>query len=97
MRAINRLRYAKQAVEGLNHNERYVFARRYSLHLYQANAVYTFIPKNACSTLRYSLATANGYPDPTSDPNWIHSNIHGGSPLFKVSDYSLSTAASDTK
>ena len=94
MRAINRLRYAKQAVGGLNQNERYVFARRYSLHLYPSNAVYTFIPKNACSTLRYSLAIANGYLDSTSDPNWIHSNINGGSPLFKVSDYSLSTAAS---
>lgn len=92
MRAINRLRYAKQAVEGLNQNERYVFARRYSLHLYPSNAVYTFIPKNACSTLRYSLAIANGYLDETSDPNWIHSNINGGSTLFKVNDYVLSTA-----
>lgn len=94
MPPINRLRYAKQGVEALNQNERYMFARRYALHLYPSNAIYTFIPKNACSTLRYSLAIANGYLDPTSDPNWIHHNIHAGSPMFKVSDYSLSTAAS---
>lgn len=94
MPPINRLRYVKQGLEGLNKNERYMFARRYALHLYPSNAIYTFIPKNACSTLRYSLAIANGYLDPSSDPNWIHLNINGGSPLFKVSDYCLSTAAS---
>lgn len=93
MSNINRLRYAKNTIEGLNRNERFTFANRYSLHVFPSNAIYTFIPKNGCSTLRYSLAIANGYLDPESDPNWIHSNIHGMSPLFKVNEYTLSTAA----
>lgn len=92
MRPINRLRYAKQVVGGLHLNERHGFARRYALHLFPSNAVYTFIPKNGCSTLRFSLAVANGYLDPSSDPHWIHHNINGISPLFKLNDGELATA-----
>jgi hypothetical protein len=40
MPPINRMRYAKKSVEGLNQNERYMFARRYSLHLNPSNNVY---------------------------------------------------------
>lgn len=93
IKKINQLRYAKSESKDLSRNERFDFSKRYSLHVFSSNAIYTFIPKNACSTLRFSLAVANGYLDPESDPNWIHHNIHGMSPLFKLDQYTLSTAA----
>lgn len=59
-------------------NPNFQFAQRHSLSLYKANAVYSFIPKNACTTLRTSLAVANGFVDSKKDLkkniNWIHNN-----------------------
>jgi len=42
--------------------------------IYQANAVYSFIPKNACSTMRLSVAHANGCIDSIEQGHWIHAN-----------------------
>lgn len=42
--------------------------------LYPQNALYTFIPKNGCSTLRLSLAMNNGVIKSPSDIDWIHRN-----------------------
>ena len=55
-------------------NELYTFSLAYTLSIYPLDAVYTFIPKNACSTLRYSIAIANGFLGDISDINWIHDN-----------------------
>jgi len=58
----------------LSENELYTFSLNHTLALYDIDAIYTFIPKNACSTLRYSLALANGYLRNIEDINWIHQN-----------------------
>ncbi|MAC77391.1 MAG: hypothetical protein CML66_04950 [Rhodobacteraceae bacterium] len=55
-------------------NEAFLFARRHAFAIYPQRAIYTFIPKNACSTLRFSVAVANGFLDAEADVNWIHAN-----------------------
>lgn len=55
-------------------NKGHQFAQRQALSLYDSDAIYSFIPKNACSTLRLSIALANGCIDDVSDFEWIHSN-----------------------
>lgn len=90
--SINRSRYAKVSKEAFNKNEKYSFSRRYALHVFPSNAIYNFIPKNGCSSLRFSLAIANGYLDPSSDPRWIHHNINCFSPLFHANDFTLATS-----
>ncbi len=55
-------------------NTRHVFAARHALSLFGAKAVYSYIPKNACTTLRYSLAIANGCLRPDDDPAWVDQN-----------------------
>lgn len=42
--------------------------------LYRKNALYSFIPKNACSTLRLSTAIENGCIDGVEQGHWIHAN-----------------------
>lgn len=58
----------------LNANSSFMLSKSHALGLYKANAVYSFIPKNACSTLRYSVAIANGCLPYGGDINWIHAN-----------------------
>ena len=69
-----RLRFARLSNGNLQHNGLHAFAHRRALAVYGISAVYTYIPKNACSTLRYSLAIHNGYLWPGDDPEWIHEN-----------------------
>lgn len=64
------LRYTRKNSGSAEHK----FAAAHSLAIYDLNAVYTFIPKNACSTLRYSVAIRNGFIRPGDDANWIHDN-----------------------
>ncbi|MEQ9157958.1 MAG: sulfotransferase family 2 domain-containing protein [Roseovarius sp.] len=59
---------------GLGANEAHGFAAGHALVCYPTNAVYTFIPKNACSTMRVSLAMANGCIEGVEDWTWIHPN-----------------------
>ena len=42
--------------------------------IYPTNALYTMIPKNGCSTLRFSVAVANGVISSLDQVHWIHSN-----------------------
>lgn len=58
----------------LHKNTTFQFARRHALAVYPQRAIYSFIPKNACSTLRFSVAVANGFLDPEADVDWIHFN-----------------------
>ena len=55
-------------------NDLYAFSLKHTLSIYPINAVCTFIPKNACSTLRYSVAVANGFLSDIADIEWIHTN-----------------------
>ena len=68
------LRYSRQSYDSLKANRRHQFAQRHALNIYATDAVYSFIPKNACSTMRTSLAIANGCIRDVSDFNWIHQN-----------------------
>lgn len=70
------LRYARKSLLSLDQNRDHRQAANHALSHYASGAVYSFIPKNACSTLRVSLAIANGcIADPT-DFAWIHHNNH---------------------
>ena len=42
-------------------NDLFAFSSEHALSIYPINAIYNFIPKNACSSLRYSIAVANGF------------------------------------
>lgn len=68
------LRYTRRSIENVQQNARHGFAHRRAMALYGLDAIYTFIPKNACSTLRYSVAIHNGHLQVGDDPNWIHAN-----------------------
>ena len=74
MHKIRPLRNAKLQEVPLKENKLHTFSSLFSLSIYPLDAVYTFIPKNACSTLRYSIAIANGFIDGYSNIEWIHSN-----------------------
>jgi hypothetical protein len=58
----------------LNRNNSHVFAQQHALNLYSQNTIFTYIPKNACSTLRLSLAIANGCIESPDELGWIHQN-----------------------
>ena len=68
------LKYSSDNNNNLNQNQKYNFSRNHALNIYQSNSIYTFIPKNACSTMRVSLAMKNGCIDDINDYNWIHKN-----------------------
>lgn len=67
-------RYASVLSEPLTHNPEHVFAQSHALVHYRTGAIYSFIPKNACTTLRFSLALANGAIRDVSEFFWIHEN-----------------------
>lgn len=48
------------------HNE----AVRFAQHIYSSDSIYSFIPKNASSTMRYSIAVENGILDMGVDIRW---------------------------
>ena len=83
------LNFAGTETQPLNQNARHKFAASFALCAYQANAIYSFIPKNACSTMRFSLAVANGCVEPDGNFRWIHLN----NSTFAADLRSLATAA----
>jgi len=68
------LRYARAELVPLARNSAHGAAADQALVHYPTGAVYSFIPKNACSTLRYSFALANGCIAGPEDWVWIHPN-----------------------
>jgi hypothetical protein len=68
------LRHARAMPNNLRKNSRHQFAAAHALRVFRSNAIYTYIPKNACSTMRLSLAIANGCLRDQSDIEWIHEN-----------------------
>ena len=55
-------------------NEEHEFARRHTLVHLKSNSICTWIPKNSCSSLRFSIAKANGAISGIEDIDWIHKN-----------------------
>ena len=58
----------------LEDNKNHEFARKHTLVHLKSNSICTWIPKNSCSSLRYSLAFSNGAIGGTEDIEWIHKN-----------------------
>lgn len=58
----------------LSNNAAHNFAAKHALMHYTSNSIYTFIPKNGCTTMRLSLASANGCVDDLKDWTWVHTN-----------------------
>lgn len=67
-------RFSSTSYESLRANAAHQFAQQHALNIYASDSIYSFIPKNACSTMRTSLAIANGCIKDSSDFNWIHQN-----------------------
>lgn len=82
------LRFAGQTRINLAENPRHVYAANRALCHFASQAVYSFIPKNACSTLRLSLALANGCISSLDQWTWIHAN----NPTFRANLRDLATA-----
>lgn len=82
------LRYARKEQVLLQRNSAHSFAASHALACYQSDAIYTYIPKNGCSTLRLSLAIANGCVAGPEDVIWIHAN----NPTFVASLRDLARA-----
>lgn len=68
------LRHTRNNIQFLGHNEQFRFALKRALKFFRQNAIYTFIPKNACSTMRLTLAIENGGIRDESEHEWIHAN-----------------------
>jgi len=69
-------RYAAASNGALAKNLKHLLPLQHTLKIYRPNAAYTFIPKNACSTMRLSVAIANGCIKDASQSDWIHANNH---------------------
>lgn len=60
--------------QNIDKNGSHQFAASHAICHYRSNTVCTYIPKNACTNLRYSLAIANGAITGPVDFHWIHKN-----------------------
>lgn len=58
----------------LQGNQEHDFAIKHTSVHYQSNTVCTWIPKNGCSNLRYSIAKENGAISNIDEIEWIHRN-----------------------
>ena len=64
----------KGSLSHLQDNQAHVFAIKHTSMHYKSNSVCTWIPKNGCSNLRYSIAKENGAITDISEIEWIHRN-----------------------
>ena len=64
----------KGNLSNLRGNQEHNFAIKHTSIHYQSNSVCTWIPKNGCSNLRYSIAKQNGAITNLEEIAWIHSN-----------------------
>ncbi|HCH5913052.1 TPA: sulfotransferase family 2 domain-containing protein [Vibrio parahaemolyticus] len=67
-------KYAGIVESPLRSNGPHQFAINHTMMIYNSNSLYTFIPKVACSTMRYTVARENGCVTGLSQANWIHNN-----------------------
>jgi len=70
----NQFKYSGLLNESLSRNGAHQFALRQTMMLYRHCALFTFIPKVACSTMRLSVAIENGCIKDENSGNWIHKN-----------------------
>ena len=68
------LRHARSDHGPLASNAAQNLAQRHALLHFPTGAIYSYIAKNACSTLRLSFAIANGCLAGPEDWSWIHEN-----------------------
>ena len=64
----------KGSLSHLNENQNHKFAIKHTSVHYKSNSVCTWIPKNGCSNLRYSIAKENGAITNIGEIEWIHRN-----------------------
>ena len=64
----------KGNLSNLKSNQDHEFAIKHTLYHYKSNAVCTWIPKNGCSNLRYSVSKENGAISSVDEIEWIHRN-----------------------
>lgn len=55
-------------------NEDHIYARNHTIVDLKSNSICSWIPKNACSSVRFSFALHNGAIASKDDVNWIHRN-----------------------
>jgi hypothetical protein len=75
-------KYSSVNQASLQQNNQHQFAMRHGMSLFHSNAIYSFIPKNGCSTMRLSVAIANGCIDGVEQGNWIHKNNNTFTPTL---------------
>lgn len=68
--------------EDLKKNKDFLFKYTRTMQIYRSNAIYTYIPKNACSFFRYNIGKANGFIN-ENNKDFIHNNNHNFIPSFK--------------
>lgn len=68
------LKHTRNDTRSLRTNAAHQFAAAFALKIYGSNSIYSFIPKNACSTMRVALAIANQCIRDASEFLWIHEN-----------------------
>lgn len=72
----NFFKYSSLSYNNLYENSRHMFARNHAVCIYNSDAIYSLIPKNGCSTLRTTIAYANGCIENKNDFQWIHTNTY---------------------
>ncbi|MGL4236352.1 sulfotransferase family 2 domain-containing protein [Tabrizicola sp.] len=77
---IRLMRHAQGFPGRLAKNPKHRFAINHSMALYGKDTVFTFIPKNGCSSLRYSAALSNQVIDGPDGIHWIAQNNASFSP-----------------
>lgn len=87
-KAPNSVRFPSDRACGWSDRVAFWFAANHALSIYPARSVYSFIPKNACTTLRYSIARANGFFDEPSEFGYLGHANH----LFRATIGELSLA-----
>ncbi|MEM7739416.1 MAG: sulfotransferase family 2 domain-containing protein [Pseudomonadota bacterium] len=85
---MRRFRYSAINNKSLSKNAGHQFAATHALCHYKSETIYSFIPKVACSTMRVSMAIANGCISGPEDYIWIHQN----NATFRASLRDLATA-----
>lgn len=72
-----RLRYASAVTDILEKaNTKHIFAQKHAMNVYAQGAIYSLIPKNACSTMRLSIAIENGCVKEAAQAAWIIPNTY---------------------
>ena len=67
----------------IERNDEHEFCRKHALIHLKSNSICTWIPKNSCSTLRFSIAKSNGAISGIQDIDWIHKNNYSFSATNK--------------